>query len=53
MPEPVAELGFPALAFLPISGCPAGIPVHCIYGAEDDAPVLRAFLDILHETVTK
>ena len=48
MPETTSRIGWPGVRFLPIrTGAPSA-NLYIAYPAQDDAPVVRAFLNILH-----
>jgi DNA-binding transcriptional LysR family regulator len=48
MPETTSRIGWPGVRFLPITDqCAVGESVYHLSG-QDDAPVVRAFLNILH-----
>ncbi len=47
MPEPTSRIGWPGVRFLPINEHAPSANLYISYPAQDDAPVVRAFLKIL------
>jgi DNA-binding transcriptional LysR family regulator len=47
MPETTARVGWPGVTFIPIKTDPPSANLYITYPANDDAPVVRAFLKIL------
>jgi DNA-binding transcriptional LysR family regulator len=47
MPETTARVGWPGVTFIPIKTNPPSANLYITYPAQDDAPVVRAFLKIL------
>ncbi|UTY56210.1 LysR family transcriptional regulator [Massilia sp. erpn] len=47
MPETTSRIGWPGVVFLPIRSNPPSANLYIAYPALDDAPVVRAFLNIL------
>jgi DNA-binding transcriptional LysR family regulator len=47
MPETTARVGWPGVTFIPIKTNPPSANLYITYPANDDAPVVRAFLKIL------
>ncbi|HEY1042759.1 MAG TPA: LysR family transcriptional regulator [Telluria sp.] len=48
MPETTSRIGWPGVTFLQIKTNPPSANLYICYAALDDAPVVRAFLNILH-----
>jgi DNA-binding transcriptional LysR family regulator len=48
MPETTARVAWPGVKFLPIRSNPPSANLYVAYMAQDDAPVVRAFLNIVH-----
>jgi hypothetical protein len=48
MPETTSRIGWPGVRFLPIRTNAPSANLYISYPAQDDAPVVRAFLNILH-----
>jgi DNA-binding transcriptional LysR family regulator len=53
MPETTSRIGWPGVVFLPIRSNPPSANLYITYTTLDDAPVVRAFLNILNPTVPK
>jgi DNA-binding transcriptional LysR family regulator len=51
MPETTSRIGWPGVRFLPIRSNPPSANLYISYPSQDDAPVVRAFLKILHPAV--
>jgi DNA-binding transcriptional LysR family regulator len=47
VPETTGRIGWPGVVFLPIKTDPPSANLYITYPAHDDAPVVRAFLNIL------
>jgi DNA-binding transcriptional LysR family regulator len=47
MPETTARVGWPGVTFIPIKTNAPSANLYITYPAQDDAPVVRAFLNIL------
>ena len=50
MPETTGRIGWPGVRFLPIKTNPPSANLYIAYTTQDDAPVIRAFLNILNPT---
>ena len=48
MPETTGRIGWPGVRFLPIKTNPPSANLYIAYTTQDDAPVIRAFLNILN-----
>ncbi len=48
LPETTARIGWPGVIFLPIRTNPPSANLYITYTTQDDAPVVRAFLNILN-----
>ncbi len=48
MPETTGRIGWPGVVFVPIKTRPPSANLYIAYPAHDDAPVVRAFLNILN-----
>jgi DNA-binding transcriptional LysR family regulator len=48
MPETTSRIGWPGVAFVPIRSNPPSANLYITYTTTDDAPVVRAFLNILN-----
>ncbi|MGZ3183123.1 MAG: LysR family transcriptional regulator [Telluria sp.] len=48
VPETTGRIGWPGVVFIPIRTNPPSANLYIAYGTQDDAPVVRAFLNILH-----
>ena len=48
MPETTSRIGWPGVIFLPIKTNPPSANLYIAYTTQDDAPVVRAFLNILN-----
>ena len=48
MPETTSRIGWPGVCFLPIRSDAPSANLYITYPSQDDAPVVRAFLKILH-----
>ena len=48
LPETTSRIGWPGVVFLPIRSKPPSANLYITYTALDDAPVVRAFLNILN-----
>jgi DNA-binding transcriptional LysR family regulator len=48
MPETTSRIGWPGVTFLPIRTDPPSANLYITYAVQDDAPVVRAFLNILN-----
>ncbi|MNN61235.1 DNA-binding transcriptional activator XapR [compost metagenome] len=48
MPETTSRIGWPGVVFLPIKTNPPSANLYISYTTLDDAPVVRAFLNILN-----
>jgi hypothetical protein len=49
MPETTSRIGWPGVTFLPVRANAPSANLYITYTAQDDAPVVRAFLNILHQ----
>ncbi|MNO00962.1 DNA-binding transcriptional activator XapR [compost metagenome] len=49
VPQSASVLTFPGVVYLPISGAPenASVDLSCIYRADDQSPILAAFLQTI------
>jgi DNA-binding transcriptional LysR family regulator len=47
LPETTGRIGWPGVKFMPIKTNPPSANLYISYPAQDDAPVVRAFLNIL------
>jgi DNA-binding transcriptional LysR family regulator len=52
MPETTSRIGWPGVIFLPIKTNPPSANLYIAYAMMDDAPVVRAFLNILNPSAT-
>ena len=52
VPETTSRIGWPGVAFLPIKTNPPSANLYISYTTLDDAPVVRAFLNILNPPAT-
>ena len=48
LPETTSRIGWPGVVFLPIKTNPPSANLYITYTSQDDAPVVRAFLNILN-----
>jgi DNA-binding transcriptional LysR family regulator len=48
VPETTSRIGWPGVVFLPIRSNPPSANLYIAYTAQDDAPVVRAFLNMLN-----
>ena len=48
MPETTSRIGWPGVVFVPIRSNPPSANLYITYTTQDDAPVVRAFLNILN-----
>jgi DNA-binding transcriptional LysR family regulator len=48
MPSTTSRIGWPGVRFLPVRTNPPSANLYITYPTQDDAPVVRAFLKILH-----
>ncbi|EEF26000.1 HTH-type transcriptional regulator xapR, putative [Ricinus communis] len=51
MPETTSRIGWPGVVFVPIRSNPPSANLYITYTTQDDAPVVRAFLNILNPAV--
>lgn len=51
MPETTSRIGWPGVVFVPIRTDPPSANLYITYTTQDDAPVVRAFLNILNPAV--
>jgi DNA-binding transcriptional LysR family regulator len=51
MPETTSRIGWPGVVFVPIRTDPPSANLYITYTTQDDAPVVRAFLNILNPSV--
>jgi len=51
MPETTSRIGWPGVVFIPIRTDPPSANLYITYTTQDDAPVVRAFLNILNPAV--
>ena len=52
LPETTSRIGWPGVVFLPIRSNPPSANLYITYTTQDDAPVVRAFLNILNPAAT-